>query len=229
MRDGYLDLLGDAPSGSSSLGQRLMTSRGLPVIYERIWRPVGVRILTGAIGPGDAMEEQMTDELLALEPGDVVLDVACGPGNISRRLRASVGEGGLVVGIDASATMLARAVQDTKAANVAYVRGDAQHLPFRDGSFDKVCCYAALYLMDEPFAAIDEMVRVLAPGGRVAVLTSCHRAPWPLRPVESLVTRPSGIRMFGSDDITGAFARAGLRDIRQFVTGFAQFVGARRP
>ena len=228
-RDGYLDLLGAAPSGSSSLGQRLMTSRGLPIIYERIWRPVGVRVLIGAMGLSETTEQRMTDELLTLGPDDVVLDVACGPGNITRRLKASIGERGRVVGIDASATMLARAVQDTTAANVAYVRGDAQRLPFRDECFDAVCCYAALYLMDEPLAAIDEMIRVLAPGGRIAVLTSCHRGPWPLREVESLLTAPSGIRMFSQDEITGAFVAGGLSDVRQSVTGFAQFVGARKP
>ena len=84
-----------------------MRSRGLPLIYERLWRPVGVRLFTG---PSGAIENQVTDEYLELHRGDVVLDLACGPGNITRRLAAAVGVAGHVVGADASATMLARSL-----------------------------------------------------------------------------------------------------------------------
>jgi SAM-dependent methyltransferase len=120
-------------------------------------------------------------------------------------------------------------VQETASANVAYVRGVAEQLPFGDASFDAVCCYAALYLIDDPFAAIDELVRVLSPGGRVAVLTSCHRGPSPLRLPAGLITGLGGLRLFGRDEVTGAFRAAGLRDVRQRIAGFAQFVGARKP
>ncbi len=224
--DGYLDLLPPVQSGSTSLGQRLMRSRGLPLIYERLWRPVGVRLFTG---PSGAIENRVTDEYLELQRGDVVLDLACGPGNITRRLASAVGVAGHVVGVDASATMLARAVRDTQTTQVSYVRADATKLPFRDSSFDAVCCYAALYLIDDPFAAIAEMIRVLAPSGRMAVLTSCHRGPGPLRPVAGAAPGLGGVRLFGRDEITDAFERGGLSDIRQRVAGFAQFVGARSP
>ncbi len=229
LRRGYLDLLRRAPSGSRSLGQRAMTSQALPIIYERLWRPIGVRLAFGTLGVGGARENARTYELLELAPGEVVLDIACGPGNVTRRLLPRVGTSGLVVGLDASATMLGQAVAETGAPNAAYVRADAERLPFRDASFHAVCCYAALYLMDEPFTAIAEMIRVLAPGGRVAVLTSCHRGPDVLRPIAGLAAAPSGIRLFGRDEITGAFRRAGLREVRQQVTGAAQFVGARKP
>ena len=229
IRHGYLDLLGDRPSGAASLGQRLMTSRGLPLIYERLWRPFGIRVFTGAIGLHATGEDGATYELLAPQRDDLVLDVACGPGNITRRLLEWVGEAGLVVGLDASPTMLARAVHDTSASNAAYIRADAPRLPFRDESFNAVCCYAALYLIDDPFTAIDEMVRVLAPGGRVAILTSCERGPSVLQPLSRLATAPGGIRMFGRHEITDAFELAGLGDARQFIAGYAQFVGARKP
>ena len=48
-----------------------------------------------------------------------------------------------------------------------------------DGSFDAVCCFAALYLIEEPLLAVAEIVRVLAPGGRVALLSSVARGPLP--------------------------------------------------
>ncbi len=229
IRDGYLDLLGDAPSGARTLGQAAMTSRLLPLIYERLWRPVGVRLAFGAAGVGGPIENRATYELLDLDRDDTVLDVACGPGNISRRLLEWIGPAGLLVGIDASPSMLERAVRDTDAANAAYMRADAQRLPFRDASFNAVCCYAALYLMDRPFDAIAEMVRVLAPGGRIAVLTSVHRGPPATLALARLVTAPSGVRVFGRGEVTDAFRAAGLVDVRQQVTGLAQFVGARKP
>jgi SAM-dependent methyltransferase len=226
--DGYLDLLGDAPSGAPTLGQRIMTSRVLPVIYERVWRPIGFRLAFGTAGVASPLEDRATYELLELRPDDVVLDVACGPGNISRLLLERLGPNGLLVGLDASPTMLARAVADTNAGNAAYIRADAERLPFASASFDAVCCYAALYLMARPFDAIAEMARVLKPGGRVAVLTSVHRGPSLTLPLARLATRPSGVRVFSRDEITGALAANGLTDIRQEVTGLAQFVGARK-
>ena len=115
-----------------------------------------------------AEEVRIARLLLGLGPGDVVLDVACGPGNFSREFARAVGDDGLVVGIDASRTMLARGVDDLEArglGNLALIRGDATALPFRDASFDAVCCFAALHLFADPFAALDEMRRVLAPAG----------------------------------------------------------------
>lgn len=227
--DGYLDLLGDAPSGAPTLGQRFMTSRLLPVIYERIWRPIGFRLAFGTSGVASPLEDRATFDLLDVQPDDIVLDIACGPGNISRRLLTRLSSDGLLVGIDASRTMLARAVADTAAGNAAYMRADAERLPFADASFDAVCCYAALYLMERPFEAISEMARVLKPSGRVAVLTSVHRGPSLTLPLIRVATLPSGVRVFSRHEVTEAFAAHGLTDIRQEVTGLAQFVGARKP
>jgi ubiquinone/menaquinone biosynthesis C-methylase UbiE len=183
----------------------------------------------GTAGVASPLEDRATYELLELERDDIVLDVACGPGNISRRLLGRIGEPGLLIGLDASPTMLARAVLDTHAPNAAYIRADAERLPFRDGSFDAVCCYAALYLMARPFDAIREMVRVLRPGGRIAVLTSVHRGPAPLLGLARLATKPGGIRVFTRDEVTDAFRDEGLVDVRRRITGLAQFVGARKP
>src|SRR5437667_254204 len=80
---------------------------------------------------------------------------------------------------------------------VAYVRGDASALPFRDATFDAVCCFAALYLIDDPYAALDEIARVLAPGGRVALLSSVHRGLLPARVANALFRPLTGVRIFG--------------------------------
>jgi ubiquinone/menaquinone biosynthesis C-methylase UbiE len=228
--DGVLDLLGgEEAKGTPS--QRLMTSTGLPLIYERWWRPALGRLLKGLMGPGMADEHRIARLLLGLRPGDGVIDLACGPGNFARGFSSAVGEGGLVVGVDASRTMLARAVRDAPpgAENLAWVRGDGTALPFRDASFDAACCFAALYLFDEPFRAIDELARVLTPGGRIAILTSCRTRSATLRTVDGMIGARAGLRMFEPDEITGALRGLGFRDVTQRITGFAQFVGGRKP
>ena len=230
-RHGYLDLIGgdDAPAPTGP-AQRLMLTTALPAIYERWWRPALGRAVKGVLGPSMAEEHRIARLLLALSPGDGVLDVACGPGNFTRDFGRTVGDTGLAVGIDASQTMLARAVSDTPEPfnNVAYVRGDAVALPFREASFDGVCCFAALHLFDDPFTALDHFARVLTPGGRVAIFTSSTTRTLPLRLAAGAVGAGSGMRVFGTDEITGALKVRGFRDVRQRRTGLTQFVGGRK-
>jgi ubiquinone/menaquinone biosynthesis C-methylase UbiE len=227
VENGYLDLLGDKDPTGSHPGQRLMLSSVLALIYERLWRPLGGRLLMGAMGPGMRDEHRIALDMLALSPGDRVLDVACGPGNFTRGFASATGQG-LVVGVDASETMLALAVRKTRNANAAYVRADACALPFRDGSFDAICCFAALYLIERPMQALDEIARVLAPGGRVALLSSCNRGPLPAGTTNAVVRSLSGVRIFARDELTRALRDRGLTSIEQRVTGLAQFVSARK-
>jgi SAM-dependent methyltransferase len=225
---GYLDLLGDLDPTGGGLGQRLMVSRLLPLVYQRLWRPVGTRLLMGVAGPRAEEEHRIALRMLAISPGDRVLDVACGPGSFTRDFARATGDGP-VVGLDASETMLGVAVRETEAANVAYIRGDACDLPFRGGSFDAVCCFAALYLIEEPLRALEEIARVLTPGGRVALLSSCNRGAVPVAATNAVVRAVSGVRVFGRDELTGAMVDSGLVDVKQRVTGFAQFVSGRCP
>ena len=92
-----------------------------------------------------------------------MLDVACGPGNFSREFARAAGAEGLVVGDRRLADdARARCRGDARAGigNLALIRGDATALPFADGTFDGACCFAALHLFADPFAALDEMTRV---------------------------------------------------------------------
>jgi SAM-dependent methyltransferase len=224
---GYLDLLDGAAGAATGATQRLMLSRALPVVYDRWWRPAWGRVLKGPLGGGMRDEHRIARLLLGLTPGDGVLDVACGPGSFTREFAHVVGDAGLAVGIDVSATMLARAVAETAPGTVAYVRGDAVALPFRDASFDAVCCFAALHLFADPDLALDHMTRVLTPGGRIAILTSCRLRSAAGRAAGDLAGAQSGMRVFGPDEIDEGLERRGYAEVRQRIAGLAQFVGGR--
>jgi ubiquinone/menaquinone biosynthesis C-methylase UbiE len=227
--NGYLDLLGGEDLESTGTTQDLMTTRFVPSIYERYWRPALARAVKGLTGPSMSEEVRIARLLMGLGQGDVVLDIACGPGNFSRQFADVVGPEGLVVGIDASRTMLARGAAELAESgvdNVALIRGDATQLPFRDGSFDATCCFAALHLFADPFAALDEMRRILGPRGRIALMTSVRRqiTPAPLKPV---LERAGGMRLFESDEILEALRERGFTGVHQRVAGMVQFVGGR--
>jgi ubiquinone/menaquinone biosynthesis C-methylase UbiE len=227
--DGYLDLLGGEDLDSTGTTQDLMTTGFVPEIYERYWRPALARAIKGLTGPSMSEEVRIARLLMGLGRGDTVLDIACGPGNFSRRFATVVGHDGLVVGIDASRTMLARGAADLANAgvqNVALVRGDATQLPFADGSFNATCCFAALHLFADPFAALDEMRRVLAPRGRIALMTSVRRQLAP-RLATPLFERASGMRVFESEEIVSALHERGFTGVHQRLAGMVQFVGGR--
>jgi SAM-dependent methyltransferase len=115
-------------------------------------------------------------EAAALQPGERVLDVACGTGLIARLAAERVGSSGTVTGLDLSPDMIevARAVSPSA---IAWHVGDAASLPFPDDAYDVVLCQMGLMFMQERRAAVGEMRRVTAPGGRVVVNT-----PGPMQP-----------------------------------------------
>jgi SAM-dependent methyltransferase len=102
-----------------------------------------------------------------LRPGQRVLDVACGTGVVAREVASRVGSAGYVAGIDASPGMIA--VARRLAPAVECREGTAESLPFPDQSFDAVVSQFALMFFGDRRRALQEMLRVLAPGGRLVV------------------------------------------------------------
>ena len=111
-------------------------------------------------------------ELAALQPGERVLDVACGTGLITFRAADAVGPSGEVIASDISERML-EAVLHTAAARglpqVGTRRAHAEEQVFEAETFDAVLCGLGLMYTPEPAVALREMCRVLRPGGRAAV------------------------------------------------------------
>ncbi len=105
-----------------------------------------------------------------LREGGSVLEVAPGPGYLAVELaRLGVHE---VVGLDISKTFVELATENAKKAGVqvAFHHGNASAMPFDPGSFDLIVCRAAFKNFSEPVCAIEEMYRVLKPGGKAFIL-----------------------------------------------------------
>ncbi|WP_082520704.1 class I SAM-dependent methyltransferase [Rhodococcus sp. Leaf278] len=222
---GYVELLPDVPAPNPSPASIAMNNRVVAAIYEKLWRPFGVSLM-GIAGMSMSAERAKAVADLRLSGPQRVLDVACGPGNFTKFLSEALTGDGLAVGFDISEAMIARAVRDNRGPCAAYVRGDAAHLPYAEATFDAVCCYAALYLVPQPMTVLDELIRVLRPGGRIAIMTSCEPRPAPLGSVVGFGTGLAGVRMFPKNQFTDIFDRAGMTDIEQEIRGLAQFVSA---
>jgi ubiquinone/menaquinone biosynthesis C-methylase UbiE len=102
--------------------------------------------------------------LLATRPGERVLEIGCGAGNILVQI-----PGGRRCGIDLAESLLAKAARRL-AKHGTLVQGDAEHLPFRDRSWQRVYCSEVLEHIPSPGRALAEMRRVVADGG-VAVVS----------------------------------------------------------
>ena len=108
---------------------------------------------------------------VALQPGERVLDIACGTGVVTRLAATQVGLGGAVVGLDLNAGMLAvaRSQPAQSGASIDWREGNALTLPFADETFDVVLCQQGLQFFPDRSLALQEMRRVLTRDGRLAV------------------------------------------------------------
>jgi SAM-dependent methyltransferase len=122
-------------------------------------------------------------DMADLRPGENVLDVASGTGLVSFQALTKLGENGRVVGTDISEKMIEKAsslAANKKEYRVSFERMDAEDLKLKDGLFDVALCALGLMYMPNPQKALEEMHRVLKPGGRVvaAVWGQRDRCGW---------------------------------------------------
>jgi SAM-dependent methyltransferase len=166
-------------------------------------------------------------ELARLQPGERVLDAACGTGVVARAAAARVGAAGQVTGVDLNPGMLevARAVSGEPGHPIAWREGNLEALPFADGEFDAVLCQQGLQFCPDKAAAVAEMRRVLRAGGRLAlsVWREIPHVPYILAVTDALadhVSAEASQRMsapcsFGSRDaLRGILSQGGFRDVQ---------------
>jgi SAM-dependent methyltransferase len=112
-----------------------------------------------------------------ISAGQHVIDVACGTGVLALAALDRVGPKGAVVGLDRNPDMLG--VARRKSGRIDWREGRAESLPFEDGRFDAAVSQFGMMFFEDRVAALTEMLRVLKPGGRlaVAVWDSLERIP----------------------------------------------------
>lgn len=163
-RDGIFDFLGVETSEEVITPfQRLMQSRPIVSIYEKLWRPCGFFI---ASSYSFSRFSKMLLDWVNPSSRQLILDLACGPGLFT--LPLSQRTSGQIVGFDLSFPMLLQARKRLNCqgrTGPLLLRGTAFHLPFPDSSFDSILCSGALHLFDRPASALFEIARVLKPGG----------------------------------------------------------------
>ena len=123
--------------------------------------------------------ERLASELARdLAPGSRVLEIAPGPGYLSVEL-AKRGKF-KITGLDISETFvrLASDLARREGVSARFVHGSASDIPFEDGLFDLIICRAAFKNFSEPLKALNEMHRVLKPGGRALILDLRKDTPW---------------------------------------------------
>jgi SAM-dependent methyltransferase len=168
----------------------------------------------------------MSDALLegvAISPGEQVLDLASGSGEPAHSIASLVGERGGVTATDLSQAMIALAESHGEhLSNVSYRQADAHALPFPDASFDAVTSrLGIMYFWDCP-RALDEVLRVLKPGGRVGFVAwagppqnalartligpFASRRPPPAPPADA----PQPFRFAAPGSLANALERAGF-------------------
>jgi SAM-dependent methyltransferase len=140
------------------------------------------RRLDDIMARGESLGRQRAIDLAAVEPGMTVIDLACGPGNLSRRLAALVEPGGEVIGVDLAPGMieLARA---SAVKNARFEVMDMEHLAFPDATFDTALCGHGMQFAPDLRQMLGEARRVLKRGARFAAsvpVTGVRQSVWAL-------------------------------------------------
>ena len=220
------------PDGDSS--QETLFDRLAPVYETPLWFSPLYRFVGGPGAPRDdrsmiaAMLEGDDDRDAGREPPErpTVLDVACGTGRIARRLAV---DAGTVVGIDVSAGMLERARRYAARdgiENVAFARMSADQLWFDADAFDRVACCWALHIFPDADAVLNEIRRVLRPGGRFVGTALVEEYVLAFPPVRAVARGALDAEPFAPGDLRSRLEAAGFSNIEFDRRGAALFFRA---
>ena len=227
IKDGYLDLLGRR-TGAHNIANLTNFSPGAGPAYEPLWRTRSLTLLTGEKFPNDR-EIEVIAGLARLDRGELYLDLGCSAGLYTRSLAAKLGNRGTVLGIDIAPTMLKEAVRRARRAGVrpSFARADAENLPFADESFDGAVCGGTLNELGDPARALREARRVLAHGGRVAIMGLLRATTTRGRLLQRLLSK-GGLRFVKPEEVESLLDHAGFEPDPLLTHGTVFFAGGTR-
>ena len=227
IKDGYLDLLGRG-TGAANVANLTNFLPGAGRSYEPLWRRRSLTLLTGGEFPNER-ELAVIRSLVRADRGGLYLDLGCSAGLYSRGLATSLGSDGDVVGIDISPSMLKEAARRTRSLRPApsLARADAGGLPFAPGSFAGAVCGGSLNEFGDPARVLRETRRVLAPGGRLAIMGLLRAATPRGRRLQRFLST-GGIRFFEPAQVTSMLDHAGFDPDPLRVHNVVFFAGSTR-
>ena len=231
--EGIPDFTGqDFASRISPRMNRALRAMNVPLIsrlYEtKLWYPVILRMVGGNKAPSFGQLMDKVGAIVAEQSGPVV-DVACGPGTLGRRIASPSRS---VYGVDISWSMLrqgAAYVTQAGIGNVQFARASSDALPFPDAFFNVALCGGALHLFPDTVAALREIARVMKAGGILAVTTFAPVRTGILRyqRIRERIER-DGVRLFEPAQLDGYLTQAGFEDFRPQLDGSVLTFGARK-
>jgi ubiquinone/menaquinone biosynthesis C-methylase UbiE/uncharacterized protein YbaR (Trm112 family) len=198
-------------------------------LYEtKLWYPVILKIFGGSKAPSFAQLMDMVGAIVAADRG-TVLDIACGPGTLGRRIASPTRT---VYGVDISWSMLRQAaayVTQEGIGNIQFARASAAALPFPAAFFNVALCGGALHLFPETVAALREIARVMKPRALLAVttFTPAHVGILRFKSIRDRVEEYGG-RLFKLPQLEGYLDQAGFEDFTPQVDGSLVTFSARK-
>lgn len=173
-RDGILDLIEEPLK--KTITQKTLDTNLTAWAYD-LFRNSLVRLLQV---PKFSDEVDTIQKTLNVQPGDVILDLACGPGNFTIEWAKRAKSLGLIIGLDLSIPMLQRAstnIRKFDLDNVILIHGDAQKLPFVDHMVNKVNCSGGFHQFPDLERALKEIARVINTDGGILTASTFAEKP----------------------------------------------------
>jgi ubiquinone/menaquinone biosynthesis C-methylase UbiE len=170
------------------------------------------RVIGNRMAEGNVYDAEWTVSLLDIQPEHHILEIGFGPG-VSTRYAAEKATKGFVAGIDHSETMVQTARQRNseiiQAGRMDLKQGDVASLPYPNETFDKAFSIHSIYFWEKPIECLQELRRVLKPGGLLAI-TIQPKDKW-----NELQQRESSLRtLYFSADLVTMFGAVGFREVR---------------